>query len=135
MNNNIGNSFLLNRVFDLKVNHRRTRYGDLFCTPLVELKISHLDRLEMFRCLPLITHNKILRFVCFKCQIPRILHSGRNEVLNFLNIQSWKDRRRICYMALFLNKSTNNNNIDYSFILNCISFNNNPHSTRDRDPP
>lgn len=86
--------------------------------------IGHSNDIEIIQ-------NKVLRFICFKCNIPRIPHSGYNNILTLLNLQSLKDRRHN-YYASFLNKLINNN-IDDSFILNLINFKVNPHNTRNSD--
>ena len=48
--------------------------------------IGHSEQLEKIQ-------NNILRFICFKCNLHRPPHSGYENILNFLNLKTLKDRK------------------------------------------
>jgi hypothetical protein len=72
--------------------------------------------------------NKDLRFICLKCNILRPSHSGYENILNLLNLNSLQERRNVSYVK-FLIKILNDK-IDEPFLLSLINFNINAHNFR-----
>lgn len=85
---------------------------------------GHSDQLEKIQ-------NKVLRFICIKSNIPRTPHSGYEQILNILHLESLKSRRINTY-STFLTKLINNE-IDDAFLLNQINFKTNSHNLRNKD--
>lgn len=83
--------------------------------------IGHNNQIEKVQ-------NKVLRFICYKCKIDRTPHTGYNNILGLLKIDSLKTRRTNIYNS-FLSKLLNNE-IDDSFILSLINFKVPNHNTR-----
>ncbi|KAL4131076.1 hypothetical protein QTP88_008427 [Uroleucon formosanum] len=74
--------------------------------------VGHNDQLEKVQ-------NKDLRFICYKRNIQRTLHSGYDNILKLLNLESLNVRRHLSF-----------NKIDDSFLLSQLNFKVNNHYTR-----
>jgi len=61
----------------------------------------------------------MLRFICFKCNLYRPPHSGYENIINFLNLKTLKDRKKQFYIT-FLFKLLNNKLDDSSLLCNII---------------
>ncbi|VVC45717.1 Hypothetical protein CINCED_3A005766 [Cinara cedri] len=83
--------------------------------------VGHNDQLDKVQ-------NKALRFLCHTCNIQRTPHSGYDNILKLLNLESLNARRHLSY-STFLTKLLNNE-IDDSFILSQLNFKVNSHHTR-----
>ncbi|VVC45692.1 Hypothetical protein CINCED_3A021514 [Cinara cedri] len=75
--------------------------------------VGHNDQLDKVQ-------NKALRFLCHTCNIQRTPHSGYDNILKLLNLESLNVRRHLSY-STFLTKLLNNE-IDDSFLLSQLNF-------------
>ncbi|KAL4089840.1 hypothetical protein QTP88_024800 [Uroleucon formosanum] len=71
--------------------------------------VGHSDQQEKVQ-------NKVLRFICHKCNIQRTPHSGHDNILKLLNLESLNVRRHSSYNT-FLTKLLNNEIDDSELII------------------
>ncbi|XP_025416797.1 uncharacterized protein LOC112688003 [Sipha flava] len=83
--------------------------------------VGHNDQLDKVQ-------NKALRFLCHKGNIQRTSHSGYDNNLKLLNLESLNVWRHLSYNT-FLTKLLNNE-IDDPFLLSQLNFKVNSHYTR-----
>jgi len=73
----------------------------------------------------------MLRFICFKCNLYRPPHSGYENILNFLNLKTLKDRKKQLYITFLLKLL--NNKIDDSSLLSKINLKTSNPNTRNKE--